>query len=344
MGRRNLEALSGVEINLQKGKARQCARKVKMKKATSKDWKNKPLPKKRSLIPADRQFTPAEMNRIRQGLIPMEMEEKWFIFFKRNRLYFHRSWTAVCVYVAHFKRRRDGYILHLIEANRNARQYSEKDDAYDAKMFFYILDLLLLGRETPFPSKEGESPDVVPIKQWSQVGKAMLSESKSESKGPAGFMAALDQASKENYLGDPKVVSKLLSDFSAEALRRRASGMDDEEANICDDSQAAAIADIFLGKSPDYAPMIPWNSPGQIDRWLADELKHLKVADKTPELTVANVMHWILKDMFSFTGLTEEDRNWNIDATLGNFTNVMLGISIRDDDVDVTDTPSVSKP
>ncbi len=120
--------------------------------------------------------------------------------------------------------------------------------------------------------------------------------------------------------------------------------MDDEDARICDDEQAAALADIFLGKNPDYAPMIPWNSPGQIDRWLADELKHLKVADKTPELTVANVMHWILKDMFSIANLAEEDRNWNIDATLENFTNVMLGISIRDDDDDVTDTTSVSQP
>ena len=284
----------------------------KMKAATSKDWKTKPLPKKRTLIPADRQFTSGEMNRIKRGFIPTVMEEKWFIFFKRNRLYFHRSWTGYCVFVAHFKRRQEGFILNLIEANRNRRQYTEQDDAYDAKLVSDIIDNFLLAPQT--------------------------------TNGPAGLIAALNQASKENYLGDPKVVSKLLRDFSAEALRRRASGMDDEEANICDDSQAAAMADIFLGKSPDYAPMIPWNSPGQIDRWLADELKHLKVADKTPELTVANVMHWILKDMFSFTDLTEEDRSWNIDATLGNFTNVMLGISIRDDDVDVTDTPSVSKP
>jgi hypothetical protein len=56
-------------------------------------------------------------------------------------------------------------------------------------------------------------------------------------------------------------------------------------------------------------------------------------------------MHWILKDMFSFADLTEKDRNWNIDATLENFTNVMLGISIYDDDEeDGTDTPSVSQP
>jgi hypothetical protein len=284
-----------------------------MKTATSKDWKIKPLPKKRSLISADRQFTLAEMNRIRRGFIPLNA--RWFIFFECNRLYFHRSWTGYCVFVAHFKRRQDGYVLHLIEANRNGNQYSEKDDGYDTKFCFELIDNYLL-------EPEAQS---------------------NENKGPAGLIAALDQASKENYLGDPKVVRKLLSDFSTEALRRLVSEMDDEDARICDGEQAAALADIFLGKNPDYAPMIPWNSPGQIDRWLADELKHLKVADKTPELTVANVMHWILKDMFGFANLAEEDRNWNIGATLENFTNVMMGISIRDDD-DVTDTTSVSQP
>ena len=288
-----------------------------MKVATSKDWKTKPLPKKRSLIPADRQLTSGEMNRIKRGFIPTVMEEKWFIFFKRNRLYFHRSWTGYCVFVAHFKRRQEGFVLHLIEANRNRRQYTEQDDDYDAKLVSDIIDNFLLAPQT--------------------------------SNGPAGLIAALNQASKENYLGDPKVVSKLLSDFSAEALRRRASGMDDEEANICDDSQAAAMADIFLGKSPDYAPMIPWNSPGQIDRWLADELKEEKVAAESPEMTVAKTLNCYLKHMFSIyempkNGVPDGQWEWNIDATLGNFTNVMLGISIRDDDVDVTDTPSVSKP
>jgi hypothetical protein len=89
-----------------------------MKKTTSKDWKTKPLPKKRSLIPADRQFTLAEMDRIKRGYLPMAMEEKWFVFFKRNQLYFHRSWTGYCVFVAHFKRRQEGFVLHLSQVSR----------------------------------------------------------------------------------------------------------------------------------------------------------------------------------------------------------------------------------
>jgi len=32
------------------------------------------------------------------GLIPHEMEDHWFIFFEKPWLYFHRSWTGICVY------------------------------------------------------------------------------------------------------------------------------------------------------------------------------------------------------------------------------------------------------
>jgi hypothetical protein len=52
-----------------------------------------------------------------------------------------------------------------------------------------------------------------------------------------------------------------------------------------------------------------------------------------------------IKTASSSGSRAKEDRNWNIDATLENFTNVMLGISIYDEDEeDGTDTPSVSQP
>ena len=163
----------------------------KMKAATSKDWKIKPLPKKRSLIPVDRQFTSGEMNRIKRGFIPTVMEEKWFVFFKSNRLYFHRSWTGYGVFVAHFKLRQQGFVLHLIEANRDSRQYTEQDDAYDAKLVSDIIDNFLLAPQT--------------------------------SKGPAGLVAALEQSSKPNYLGDPKVVGNLLRKYRDMAVESRKS-------------------------------------------------------------------------------------------------------------------------
>jgi hypothetical protein len=279
-----------------------------MKTATSKDWKTKPLPKKRSLIPADRQFTSREMDCIKRGFIPMAMEEKWFVFFKRNRLYFHRSWTGYCVFVAHFKRSQDGYVLHLIEANRNRRQYLETDNAADARLVSDIIDNFLLAPQT--------------------------------SKGPAGLVAALDQASKPNYLGDPKVVSKLLRDFSDAALRRRASGMDAEEAHLRDQGHALALADIFLGMVPAYAPIIPWNSPGQIDKWLTTEIFWSEIAGETPELTVANAMACYLDQVYEFgkyMAHSPQSDGWlntEIDKNIVHYTHLLLGIPYNNDEDD----------
>ena len=282
-----------------------------MKKATSKDWKTKPLPKKRSLIPADRQFTSGEMDRIKRGSIPMAMEEKWFVFFKRNQLYFHRSWTGYCVFVAHFKRRQDGYVLHLIEANRNRRQYTEQDDAYDAKRVSDIIDNFVLAPQT--------------------------------SKGPAGFIAALDQASKPNYLGDPEVVGNLLRKYRDAAVESRKSKMDPEERIVCDHGYALAMADIFLGKVPAFAPMIPWNSPGQIDRWIASELHRPGFDGQTPEQTVANAMACYLNDFFDLANIlthSPKPDNWvntemeKIDA---RYVHLLLGIPNKEKKPEPTD-------
>ena len=104
-----------------------------MKTVTHKDWKNRPMPERRSQIAVDREFSMGEMERIKRGYLPAEMEEKWFLYFSRNRLYLHRSWTGFCVFIAHFKRKQDSFVLQLIEANRDDAQYSQKDDVYDAQ-------------------------------------------------------------------------------------------------------------------------------------------------------------------------------------------------------------------
>jgi hypothetical protein len=275
-----------------------------MKTATSKDWKIKPLPKKRSLIPADRQFTPVEMDRIKRGFIPMAMEEKWFVFFKRNRLYFHRSWTGFCVFVAHFKRRLDGYVLHLIEANRNRRQYLETDDASDAKRVSDIIDNFLLAPQT--------------------------------SKGPAGLIAALDQASKPNYLGDPEVVVNLLRKYRDAVVESHKSKMDPEERMACDHGYALGMAEIFLGKAPSFAPMIPWNSPGQIDRWVASELHRPGFEGQTPEQTIANAMLCYINDNFDLAkSLVQNPHsdNWTnaeMEKINARYTHLLLGIPYKE--------------
>ena len=115
-----------------------------METVTKNESINRPLPKKRAKIATHRSFTMAEMARIRRGFLPTGSDDRWFIYFSRNRLYLHRSWTGFCIYVAHFKHEGNRWILYLIEANRDSAQYSETIDANDARLGFELIDILLL--------------------------------------------------------------------------------------------------------------------------------------------------------------------------------------------------------
>ena len=45
-------------------------------------------------VTLDRVFSPQDMDRIRRGVVPEAMEDKWFIYWKEDMLFFHRSWVC----------------------------------------------------------------------------------------------------------------------------------------------------------------------------------------------------------------------------------------------------------
>ena len=146
-----------------------------MKTAKPADWKIEALPSKRTVIRLDRTFLPQEMKSIRRGLVPEQMEDKWFIYWKDGTLFFHRSWTGICVYVIHFATAGDSYRMLEADVNRDPEQYRETSDERDAEMISYLVDVLLLRRDAVFPSGESSSEEQT-LTNWSQVGKAMLGQ------------------------------------------------------------------------------------------------------------------------------------------------------------------------
>lgn len=71
------------------------------------------------LLELDRTYTDAEMAAIHKGYCPVEMEGKWFIYWKDGELFFHRSWTGFCVYVVKFVDIEGGAKIVEIKANRD---------------------------------------------------------------------------------------------------------------------------------------------------------------------------------------------------------------------------------
>ena len=135
------------------------------------DWTIHPLPQERTTIGFDRPFDEEELAFVRLGSIPELMEDKWFVYFADNQLFFHRSWTGHCIYVAHFRATEDGALLVSADINRDRDQYSATDDALDGQLLLYLIDSLLLGREGDVPG----DPDN-PLKLWTVVGRLMLGQ------------------------------------------------------------------------------------------------------------------------------------------------------------------------
>ena len=128
-------------------------------KATSRSWKAKRLPAERALLEMERSFDAAEWEAMRQGHVPEEMEDKWFIYESRGWLSFHRSWTGICIYRLRLRKRGAG--AEIVEAwvNRKGDEYSCVDDRHDAEIVSWLIDMLLLKRDAPWPeSGKGDEP------------------------------------------------------------------------------------------------------------------------------------------------------------------------------------------
>lgn len=132
-----------------------------------------PMPESRKGIRFQRQFTQEEFDLMSLGLIPQEMEDKWFIFAEDGQLFFHRSWTGHCIYQLRLEKRAHGYSAAEAWVNRDENQYQSTDDEGDIATLSFLIDNLLLGKCTPFPTPSTLPSNVPPgLYQHSVAGTA----------------------------------------------------------------------------------------------------------------------------------------------------------------------------
>ena len=56
------------------------------------------MPEETERLNFHRIFTSVEIERLKVGLIPKVMEDKWFIYYDNHTLNIHRSWTGFHIY------------------------------------------------------------------------------------------------------------------------------------------------------------------------------------------------------------------------------------------------------
>ena len=126
------------------------------------DWEAHPLTHPESIPPPTRIWTSEEMDHIREGYVPEIMDEKWFIFMERNRLFAHRSWTGLGVYEATFTPVDGGYVIESAIVTGNRSEYKRSSDQDESQ----ILEVLIAGHLLGQSLSESQLADKSPHLRW----------------------------------------------------------------------------------------------------------------------------------------------------------------------------------
>ena len=123
-----------------------------MEAATPDAWKSEPfgelLP-----IPYRARFSAEEFERLKLGLIPEAMEDKWFVYFTDSALLLHRSWTGMGVFKVHLTADDTG--ADVVDAYCATEILSKSDADYQTRLLSFLISNLLLGKQEPFPKPAG---------------------------------------------------------------------------------------------------------------------------------------------------------------------------------------------
>jgi hypothetical protein len=98
-------------------------------------------------------FSREDFEKIRVGVVPEIMEDKWFVYFEEPHLFMHRSWTGLPVYRLTLAVHGDG--ASVVEALCVAEALGEYDSEYHANLLDFLISSLLLGKAKPFPVPAG---------------------------------------------------------------------------------------------------------------------------------------------------------------------------------------------
>jgi len=102
------------------------------------------MPEQRAQLSFGRTFTASQFAALARGLVPEQMEDKWFIFLEDDHLYFHRSWTGHCIFKVRIFSDQNAYQVAETWVNRDSSQYRSPGDEFDITLIGKLLDNLLL--------------------------------------------------------------------------------------------------------------------------------------------------------------------------------------------------------
>ena len=145
-----------------------------------------------------------------------------------------------------------------------------------------------------------------------------------------GLTAALENARHDNYLGNPTCVDSILRMLCADACNAIEEHVGTPVMVEKLDELEEAAANVFLGLSGAYRPIVGWNQPGGIDDRLVKELN--LDPSCTPvqrvRLGLRQLWHGQIYKLWQMeaNGELPENTRWQMDAAIEQFTKLFLGL------------------
>ena len=96
--------------------------------------KMKPLGSSRIELAFRRTFTLPEAERLRAGLWPQVMEDKWVVWLGDSSLDLWRSWTGSCIFSLAAQASASGLIVGPLLVSTDMTQYCRQNDAEDIRI------------------------------------------------------------------------------------------------------------------------------------------------------------------------------------------------------------------
>jgi len=93
------------------------------------DWKAEPMRAPKRVPPPPCTWTDGEITALRRGLVPKDMEDRWFAFMEGDWLFLFRSWTGIAVYEARFEAVTGGWGITELVVTGDRDLYRSTSDA-----------------------------------------------------------------------------------------------------------------------------------------------------------------------------------------------------------------------
>lgn len=103
------------------------------------DWKTLEMPQENEEFILEGSLSNEDIELIKEGFLPKEMEDKWFMYYEDDKLFIHRSWTGYCIYIVDTSEMSKLKVI----VNRNPEQHKETDVEKDKIMVNIQLNSLL---------------------------------------------------------------------------------------------------------------------------------------------------------------------------------------------------------